>query len=148
MNPASVTASVKGAEIGKDERRPRGFQLGILWGCASLFSILLSPLAPWLAERSGAFCIVKEFTGVPCPGCGTTRAALALARFDIVGAFTSYPLQSAAWTLFIAGGLAAAAWSLAGRDLPSLPRPMPKWVFAVAVIAVLSNWAFCIATGV
>lgn len=131
-----------------DPIRPRGFQLGILWGSASLFSILLSPLAPWLAERTGMFCVVKEFTGVPCPGCGTTRAALALARFDVLGAFVSYPLQSAAWTLFIVGGLVAAAWSLSGRNLPSLPRRMPKWVFVLVVLFVLANWGYCIATGV
>lgn len=136
------------AVIDPAERRPRGFQLGVLWGCASLFSILLSPLAPWLAERSGAFCVVKTFTGVPCPGCGTTRAALALARFDVLHAFVSFPLQSLAWSVFVVGGLAAGARSLSGLDLPALPRPMPKWVFAVAVLLVLANWGYCIVTGV
>ena len=105
-------------------------------------------MGSWLSERSGAFCVIKTFTGVPCPGCGTTRAALALARLDVAYAFVSYPLQSLAWSFFIVGGLVAGAWSLSGRELPALPRPVPRWLFPLALLAVLVNWGYCIATGV
>lgn len=94
------------------------------------------------------FCVVKTITGIPCPGCGTTRAALALARLDVVHAFMSYPLQSLAWSFFVVGGLVAGAWSLSGRDLPSPPRRIPRWVPVVAGLLVLANWAYCVATGV
>lgn len=34
----------------------------------------------------GITCIFLEILGFPCPGCGMTRAALSLMRFDIVSA--------------------------------------------------------------
>lgn len=113
-----------------------------------MLSILVSPLAPALADASASFCVVKEFTGVPCPGCGTTRAALALARLDVAHAFVAFPLQSLAWTAFLAGGLIAGAWSWSGRDLPALPPRLPRWIFPVAALLVLANWVYSIATGV
>jgi len=32
-------------------------------------------------------CVFKEIFGVPCPGCGMTRAFLSLMKLDIYGAF-------------------------------------------------------------
>ncbi|MCL2664432.1 MAG: DUF2752 domain-containing protein [Defluviitaleaceae bacterium] len=37
-------------------------------------------------------CPIRFVTGLPCPGCGMTRAALALARLDFAGAFFMHPL--------------------------------------------------------
>lgn len=34
----------------------------------------------------GITCVFREITGLPCPGCGMTRAALSLMKFDIVNA--------------------------------------------------------------
>ena len=31
-------------------------------------------------------CVFREFLGIPCPGCGMTRALLCLLRLDFVGA--------------------------------------------------------------
>jgi hypothetical protein len=40
-------------------------------------------------------CIVRLAFGVPCPACGLTRAALALARFDVAAALRFHPLSVA-----------------------------------------------------
>jgi hypothetical protein len=40
-------------------------------------------------------CPVAELWGVPCPGCGLTRAAWALATGDLVGALRLHPLSPA-----------------------------------------------------
>lgn len=40
----------------------------------------------------GYVCPFKRLTGLPCPGCGMTRAYLALLRGDISGAFQLHPL--------------------------------------------------------
>lgn len=93
-------------------------------------------------------CPFKNLTGYPCPTCGSTRSALALARFDVLGALVRYPLQTLAWIGFIGGGLASSAWVLTGRDLPSLPRRIPGWLLTLGVVAVLANWSWSIATGV
>lgn len=37
-------------------------------------------------------CPFKFFLGIPCPGCGMSRAFLCLLRFDIRGAFHYHPL--------------------------------------------------------
>lgn len=46
-------------------------------------------------------CLFKMTTGLPCPGCGLTRAFLALLRFDLAASFFFNPL----WPLVIIIGL-------------------------------------------
>ncbi len=62
-------------------------------------------------------CLVKIVLGVPCPGCGMTRAALRLLHGDVVGSLRYHPVA-----LPGAVGLAlAAALALA------LPEGHPAW---------------------
>jgi len=37
-------------------------------------------------------CLFKNFSGLPCPGCGMTRAYLSLFKFDLASAFYYHPL--------------------------------------------------------
>ena len=122
-------------------------QLALLWGGVSAALIGLSPWAPAV---SGSLwpCTFKNLTGIACPTCGTTRAALALARLDVATAFVHYPLPALVWTLFLGGGLFAAALTLFGRTPPSLPERLPVWARAGVVSMLLLNWAYSIATGV
>lgn len=51
-------------------------------------------------------CPFNALTGLPCPGCGMTRAFLALGRLDFAGAYASNPLSfplAALMVLFVAG---------------------------------------------
>ena len=41
-------------------------------------------------------CLFREVTGLQCPGCGTSRMALALMRFDIPAAFAYNPVAFSA----------------------------------------------------
>lgn len=41
-------------------------------------------------------CLLKELVGIPCPGCGMTRAYLSLLRLDFKKAFYFHPLF---WTI-------------------------------------------------
>jgi hypothetical protein len=70
--------------------------------------------------------------GIPCLTCGSTRALLALARFDVGAAFSWNPL-------------AAAGAALAGRGVET-PRPTPALRAALA-LAVAANWVFLVAAG-
>lgn len=44
-------------------------------------------LSIWLLNGIGISCVWRTVLGIPCPGCGMTRAYLALLFGDIVGAF-------------------------------------------------------------
>jgi hypothetical protein len=55
--------------------------------------------------------------GIPCPGCGLTRATLALARGDLRGALALHPLAPLIAPLFIAAIARAALGYVRG------PRP-------------------------
>ena len=37
-------------------------------------------------------CLIKNFSGIPCPGCGMTRAVLSAFRFDFKSAFHFHPM--------------------------------------------------------
>ncbi len=45
-----------------------------------------------LAGTGGSACFFKSVYGVPCPGCGMSRALLALACGDVALAFSFHPL--------------------------------------------------------
>jgi Protein of unknown function (DUF2752) len=123
-----------------------GRQLGLYWGGVAAALVTLSPLGPRLAHGLPV-CTFKALFGIPCPTCGATRAALALARFDLAGAFARSPLAAAAWVALIAGGLVAGVAALLGHGVPELPNRLPWWARLGVVALVLANWAYLIATG-
>ena len=43
-------------------------------------------------EKTGVGCVFLYFLGIPCPGCGMTRALRALLRLDFAAAFGYHPL--------------------------------------------------------
>lgn len=121
-------------------------QLGLLWGGTALTLVLASPLGPLLASGL-PYCPLKSWTGLPCPTCGATRTALALARFDFATAFGLSPLVTLAWVFLVAGGLIAGVAALAGRGVPELPREIPLgWRVAVLAV-VLLNWVYLVWNG-
>jgi len=58
------------------------FILVLLLGVYVLIAYCFSP----------TLCVFNYFTGLPCPGCGLTRAHLAFLRGDILKAFAYHPL--------------------------------------------------------
>ncbi len=50
---------------------------------------------------NGSTCVVRVITGLPCPGCGLTRASISLLHFDFPGAFHYHPLVYLIIPLFI-----------------------------------------------
>jgi hypothetical protein len=127
--------------------RPDGLPLGAIFlaigvlGAAAVAVLHLDRL-PIL------ICLFRASTGIPCLTCGATRAMASLATGDVAGAFSMNPLATA-------GALALVPWGLA--DLVLLPRgralavevaPSAAWAArGLAVVAVLTNWGYLIATG-
>lgn len=54
--------------------------------------LLLAAAAYATAWATGIGCPVKALTGVPCPGCGLSRAAVSLLRLDAAAAFRYHPM--------------------------------------------------------
>ena len=112
--------------------------------------MLLVALSPWAGRVDALLwgCAFKHLTGVACPTCGTTRAAMALARLDVITAFTHYPLAALGWSVLIGGGLVALGLTLAGRTPPAIPTRLSPAGRVALVAVILANWVYSIATGV
>ena len=120
--------------------------MAFLWLVAAASAVALRPL--WLALAPHLRpCVFRALTGIPCPTCGTTRAATAFLNGDLLSAFAANPLATAAGLLFVVGAPVAVVWTLAGWKVPQLPSPLPSWS-RVAVVAILAaNWAYLIVMG-
>lgn len=125
---------------------PPGRQFGLLWGGVALALVLLSPFATRFATSMPA-CPLKAVSGLPCPGCGTTRVGLALAHFDIGTAATLNPLATLGWIALVGGGLAAGLWALRGGIVPDRVPPLSLKVRLAIGAVILVNWAYLVVAG-
>ncbi len=99
-----------------------------------------------LLERA-ASCPLRALTGVACPTCGGTHAALALVRLDLAGAWRQNPLVAAAAVGLLAWAALAAAATLVRRwrVKVELTRGEQHCLRIGVILAVLANWAYEIA---
>jgi len=68
------------------------------------------------------FCPMAGVLGIPCPGCGLTRATLALLHGDVRGAFRLHPLVFVLTPLFVWSVSAAALDYVRGPQARAKPR--------------------------
>ena len=122
----------------KEER-----QLALLWLAAALSSLALRPLWLTLAPKLRP-CVFRSLTGIPCPTCGTTRAAMAFLDGDLGAAFFANPLAALAGVVFVVGGIAAGVWAFARWPVPRMEKPLPLGARLAALGIILVNWAYLI----
>lgn len=123
-------------------RHPRSTrELALLWCAAALGTLALTPLWPSLTSLLRP-CAFRALTGLPCPTCGTTRAALAVLDADLAAAWAVNPLATVAVVAFLAGGLVAPAWVWAGGPLPRLGPRAWRLVVLALLLAALANWGY------
>ena len=85
--------------------------LGIAAGCGLLV---------WLRVP---FCPLASLLGIPCPGCGLTRATLALLHGQLGAAYALHPLVFVLSPLFIASVCSAALTYVRGPRSGQRPNP-------------------------
>ncbi len=118
------------------------------WALAGLAGLAaLALLHVWVPDPNPAhaFCFSRRFLGIPCPGCGLTRAFAHLAKGEWPAALAAHPLAP------VLAAEAVAAWLLWGIGLRrSAPLFRPEWIVPVALghAAVLcALWLGRLATG-
>jgi hypothetical protein len=112
----------------------------VYWGATAAGVCLLAPLAPQVAAALPE-CVFHSVTGLPCPVCGATRAALALSHLDIASALALNPLASLGALAFVLGGFAAGIAALSGRPI-RLPAAPTSALRLAAILAVAANWGW------
>jgi hypothetical protein len=115
-------------------------------GLAAAVYSVLALVAAYLAQRlhiAISWCPFKNLTGMPCPFCGGTRAALALLQGNIKAAFVFNPLAA---VICLLAPVAAICWWFYWRPRhQELELARWLWYPVGAIIAV--NWAYLIWVG-
>ena len=119
---SGVSAATRGRQTLGAALRELGAVVGVLL------------LSAFLLGATGIGCPVRFVTGVPCPGCGLTRAWLALLSGEPRVALAFHPLF---WAAPIAVGLAV----LSGATPSGRVRRLALVVCALLVAAFLVVWA-------
>jgi hypothetical protein len=137
LNPARWGVRFRSA--GPEER-----SLAWVFALGAGSALVLAPLVPRIAPFVPA-CPFHALTGMPCPGCGSTRALVALVGGDFAAALGWNPVAA----LAILGGWTVAAiaplWVLLDGPLPALAPVLParsRWLLG-GMLAL--NWAYLLA---
>jgi hypothetical protein len=91
-------------------------------------------------------CPVARFFHTPCPGCGTTRAGLALLRGDVHAALALQPIAPAVFALV--GALLVRALWLSARDGTTsrlFEGPLGRAIVALGAVCTLAEVGLWIA---
>lgn len=99
----------------------------------------------WVPSGSRTLCVFRITLGLPCPGCGLTRAASHLLHGDLAASIRLHP-----FALLLALE-AATLWAVLGhrshRALPiRLPQRIEGWALA-HVVALVALWLGRLASG-
>ena len=94
-------------------------------------SVLFAPQS--LPEVST--CVFYAWTGVPCAGCGMTRAFCALGHGDAAAAWAYHPLSFPLYACVVL----AAVWPVLVRVVPGVAVLLrPRWLLGGAIVYALS----------
>jgi hypothetical protein len=126
-------------------RRRSSFGLWALTGLAAAGGFLLFRVWIPAPGPQNTVCLIRRFSGVPCPGCGMTRAFAHLAKGEWAAAASDHLLA------FVIVAELALAWLVWGALLArGRPARMPAW-FERAVLAhlavLVAFWLGRVSTG-
>jgi hypothetical protein len=117
-------------------------KMALIFAGVFLSIAILHVTGVFSADRIGGaipfFCPFKALTGIPCPGCGMTRAILSITKGDFHGAFGYNPFSF--FLLFV-----VVISAVPGRQAEKLPFITPvvmNYFFIAVLVAVLLFWFF------
>ncbi|HEV8237897.1 MAG TPA: DUF2752 domain-containing protein [Thermoanaerobaculia bacterium] len=121
----------------------------LLWLGLGAAGAALFFAAGWIGLPSGpvyTVCAFRRLTGIPCPGCGLTRAMAALARGELLLALHFHPF--APLVLAEAAALWAAIGNAIVRQRPlMLPSRLLERIVIWQTAAFIVLWVGRLATG-
>jgi len=121
--------------------------LTITWWIIALFALwagIILAISIMTSAQSGALpvCHLHRLTGVPCATCGSTRAALALGRGDVTGAFLYNPFVFSACAVIAALFLLRVGFGK-GLELTA-SRPVRRAAWIIIALLFAANWIYVI----
>lgn len=129
---------------------PGGHDPELIWGSLLILAAVLGDA--WLSlGLPTPLCPLHAFCKIPCPTCGSTRAADALLHGDVKTAFIHNPLMAAA-LLAAAVYLLYAAVVIIGRlprlRIEALSPTETRAIRVLAILLIAANWLYLILRGV
>lgn len=116
--------------VGYAGPRPAALRLATRYLAIGALTVGLASLH--LRHRPATVCVLRAVTGIPCPFCGGTTAAVDLGHGELAGALRASPLAIGV----------LAFWPLAGR----IPAPRwwqhrpARWLAVGIVLSVAEVW--------
>jgi hypothetical protein len=111
---------------------------------AVLSAILLASILipPYLANNLLP-CPIKSVTGIPCPGCGMTRAFLNIGHGHISTALRFNPNSLLAFLIILSLWINRTIYFIAGKEvLIRLARREKIWLYTLLGLDVLAVWIY------
>ncbi len=117
---------------------------------SSWLPLLILPAAPFVASlvlSQGWFfpqCLLRKFTGIPCPTCGSTRSLAAWAHLDLEQALLFNPLFFLVCVALMIWFTARGVELLLHRTfLPNLRLAFRGWpLWKIGGVLLLLNWLY------
>ncbi len=116
-----------------------------LVGAAGAAGVALLALWTPPSDASATFCLTRRVLGLPCPGCGLTRAVSHLLHGEWARALSLHPLAPLAAADALAGW---AVWGLSLHGLAAAPSARAVRAILLAQLAVfIALWLGRLASG-
>ena len=128
---------------------PGGSDPELIWGTILLLAAVLG--GSWLSlGLPTPLCPLHALGGIPCPTCGSTRAAGALLHGDVNIAFSYNPLMSAVFlgaTLYVLYAAVVIIGRLPRLRLESLSPTEALVIRVLAILLIATNWLYLLLLG-
>jgi len=98
--PNASPATSAAPEVGL-ERRNAGALFGLISAVFAASALLPLPAANGQVAHIPAFCPFYRMTGLPCPGCGLTRAFICISHGDLAQSIHWHPIGWLVYAVFV-----------------------------------------------